>query len=84
MTLSHLFAWISTRKSKGISYGSPVFFQVKGRKYVLWAGLYLKCDDVSDALWRCWGFLMPPRQDPNASAALAVWFPGRRAALHAP
>lgn len=25
------------------------------------------------------GFLVPPRQDPNASAALALWFSGRRA-----
>jgi len=30
------------------------------------------------------GFPVPPWQDPNASAALALWFRGRRAALQAP
>lgn len=32
MTYPIFFAWFSTRKNKGISYGSPVLFQVKGRK----------------------------------------------------
>lgn len=30
--LSHIFAWISTRKNKGISYGSPVLIAGEGKK----------------------------------------------------
>lgn len=80
--LSRIFAWFSTRKNEGISYGSPVLFQVKGRRCVLLAGINLKCDDICDAVWRRWCFLVPCSQDPRPRK-LQPWSPDRRAAHHA-
>lgn len=65
MTYLTFFAWTYTRKSKGISYGSPVLLQV----------LSLGCDETSGLPRRRW--VLPQA---CVSDALAWRFPGRTAA----
>lgn len=50
---------------------------MKGKKYILWQVINLKCDDTSDATWRCWRLARASPAGSYGSEAPALRLPSR-------